>query len=66
MSYSDEVFKWVEISILVVMLLAGLILSVLLLATGMLLVYFSALERIYAPGLTMQLKLLNLIKDETE
>ena len=63
-NYSNEVFKWVEVSTMVLMLLAGLTLSVLLLSTGMLLVYFSAYERINAPGLQMQLKLHNLMKSD--
>lgn len=63
-TYTPEIYKWVQISTNVIFLLFGLLFSGLLLATGMVMVYYSAMERIHAPGLIARLRSLDLMKTD--
>ncbi|MEZ5174246.1 MAG: stage II sporulation protein M, partial [Bacteroidia bacterium] len=63
-TYTPEIYKWVQISTKIILLLFGLLLAVLLLATGIVMVYYSAMERIHAPALIARLRSLDLMKTD--
>ena len=61
--FSSSTYKWILLVISVLTSVFGLLLSTALCSFGMAMAYYSAVERIFAPGLKLKLKELNLYSE---